>query len=87
MKRVRKNILPSLFPEVEVKRTRKNNVEEDPFIARNKGKEPLTILKEFLTGRKDYVENHYKDNNKSIALFELDLYEDVLNRIIKSTKK
>jgi len=87
MKRVRKNTTFSLFPDEKVKRTRKNNTDEDPFISINKGKEPLTILKEFLTSRKEYIETHYKDNDRFITLFELGLYEDVLNRIIKSIKK
>jgi hypothetical protein len=67
-----------------VKRVRRDK-NEDPFIKRYGNTPPLEILKDFLKNRKKYVETHYPEHDQ-IVLLELDLYEDVLNRIINSLK-
>jgi hypothetical protein len=69
-----------------VKRVRKIKTEEDGFLLRFKGKDPLDILHEFLLDRKKYVKTSYPEQAK-VVLFELDLYLDTLERIIKGKVK
>jgi hypothetical protein len=60
----------------KVKRERRKN--SDPFADRCEN--PYDLLNEFLTNRRMYIKKHYTENNQ-IVLFELDLYQSVLNRI------
>jgi hypothetical protein len=64
---------------VKIIRQRKNT---DNFIENNIGKDTITILEEFLIGRKKYILSHYPEH-LHIVLFELELYYSVLQRIKK----
>ena len=77
MKRVRKNLA------LKTERTRRNVVEEDSFIARYKGQNHLDVLKDFLNNRKENVNDNYPKQKSEIILLELNLYEEILNRVIK----
>jgi len=97
MKRVRKNSntnqlgLFQIAPIKKVERVRKDK-ELDPFIVKNKGKDPFKVLQEFLEARRAYIESDYTlsyttETNKQLVLFELNLYSQVLERIMKITIK
>lgn len=88
MKRIRKNKSNlSLFNTEKVLektiRKRKNKDIDDPFINRYAGQNYINLLKDFLKNRKEYVTTKYPENQRIVALYELDLYEQILNRIIK----
>jgi len=85
MKRVRKNKGVGLFDlpvEKQVKRTRIKK-EEDPFIVRHEGKTASEILLDFLKARRKYVNKNYPKQTQ-VVLMELDLYEDIVLRLVKS---
>lgn len=73
---------------VEQKRQRKPKIDddEDGFLARHKGKDPLIILREFLEDRKKYVKTRYPEQTQ-VVLFELNLYNNILEKLIKNHTK
>lgn len=90
MKRTRKKTSDNglfQFEQIEKpKIKRERQILDDPFIERHKGKNALEVLDEFLQVRKEYIENHYPDNQQ-IVLFEWDLYHKVLQRVIKGVNQ
>jgi hypothetical protein len=78
MLRVRRNsTAESLFVE---------SVKEDGFIVRYKGQNHLEVLKDFLKNRRENVKDNYPKKDH-IVLFELNLYEEILNRVIKGLEQ
>jgi hypothetical protein len=89
MKRTRKQTKiksSGFFPVAEVikevKRQRKPKG-EDPFIVRHEGKTASEILLDFLKARRKYVNKNYPKQTQ-VVLMELDLYEDIVLRLVKS---